>query len=239
MPTSLSTSFKYVYWLFLRPSSTDFILEVEWYFFEDTTLTALGLILQLGHYVNKTCPNPSSLQDLMVFDLSRVHRLVVWYSSCGGFGDNVPKHIQLFCVHWFPVMIVHWFPVMIVRLLTTFTFNLLNFFHKLQNQNKCNPYNFYHTIIRRTDAAGLDPVIVGSTVATLHYLLISSLQHQYNKFTLAFHIWSHLQILKRAGSNHCSSSDDPTSDGSVAIACPACPQPGRNTTHFPKPELYE
>lgn len=102
-----------------------------------------------GHHGDVECPGPSSLRDLMVFDLSRVHRLVVQYCGCG---DGIPKHIQLLRARWFPAMIDH--------LSTVFTFNLLDFFHKLQNQNKCNPYDFYHTIIQRTDAACLDPEIV-------------------------------------------------------------------------------
>ena len=34
------------------------------------------------------------------------------------------------------------------------------FFHKLQDQNKCNLYDFYHAIIQHTDAVGLNPKIV-------------------------------------------------------------------------------
>lgn len=76
---------------------------------------------------------------------------------------------------------------------------------------------------------------------------------------LVFRIWSHLQLLKRAGSIHRSDDDEPASDdnmpmsddnqstsndesifdGSAAIVCPACPQPGKNTFDFPEPEMYE
>ena len=57
-------------------------------------------------------------------------------------------------------MRVQWFPVTIKRPSTAFAFDILDFFHKLQNQNKCNLYNFYHAIIQRTDAAGVNPEIV-------------------------------------------------------------------------------
>lgn len=88
----------------------------------------------------------------MVFDLCGVRRLVVQYCGCGGFTDSISKYTQLLRVRWFPATIE--------RPSTVFSFNMLDFFHKLQNQNKCNLYDFYHTIIQRADAAGLDSEIV-------------------------------------------------------------------------------
>jgi len=85
----------------------------------------------------------------MVFDLSGVHRLVVRYCNCD---RTAPNYIQLLRVRWFPATIE--------RPSTVFGFDILDFFHKLQNQSKCNPYDFYHAIIQRTDAAGLNPEIV-------------------------------------------------------------------------------
>ena len=122
-------------------------------FFEKTTLTTLGLIIQLGHRPGDICPNASQFQDLMVFDLNGVCCLVVRYCLCA---DGVPKHTQLLRACWFPATI-H-------RPSTAFSFNMLDFFHKLQDRNKCNPYDFYHTIIQRTDAAGLDPEIVNAII---------------------------------------------------------------------------
>ena len=118
-------------------------------FFSDTTLTAAGLVVQLGHEVGDTCPAPSALHDLMVFDLSGIHHLVVLYCGCD---MTLSKVVQLLDVHWFPAMID--------RPATAFTFDFLDFFHNLQDQNKCNPYDFYHTIVQGSNPAGLDPQIV-------------------------------------------------------------------------------
>ena len=85
----------------------------------------------------------------MVFDLSGVHRLVVRYCGCDG---TLSKDIQLLDAYWFPATIY--------RPATAFAFDILDFFHKLQDQNKCNPYDFYHAITQRSDAAGLNPEIV-------------------------------------------------------------------------------
>lgn len=118
-------------------------------FFEDTTLTAVGLVVQLGHHVGDPCSNPTALLNLMVFDLSGAHRLVVQYCDCD---RPPPKRVQLLRSRWFPATIE--------RPSTAFAFDILDFFHKLQDQNKCNPFDFYHAIIQRTDAAGVKPEIV-------------------------------------------------------------------------------
>lgn len=39
------------------------------------------------------------------------------------------------------------------------------------------------------------------------------------------HEWRHLKMMKRAGRRHDSSTKE---EGSCAILCPACPQPGIN-----------
>ena len=58
-------------------------------YFSDVTLTSAGLIVQLGHRVGDACFAPSSLHDLIVFDLSGIHRLVVRYCGCDG---TIPKY---------------------------------------------------------------------------------------------------------------------------------------------------
>ena len=85
----------------------------------------------------------------MVFDLSGVHCLIVCYCGCDG---TLSKDIQLLNAYWFPATIYH--PAM------AFAFDILNFFHKLQDQNKCNPYDFYNAITQCSNAAGLNPEIV-------------------------------------------------------------------------------
>ena len=85
----------------------------------------------------------------MVFDLSGVHRLVFRYCLCT---RNAPNHVQFLRARWFPATIV--------RPSTAFTFDFLDFFHKLQDRSKCNSLDFFNAILQRTDAAGLDPDIV-------------------------------------------------------------------------------
>lgn len=91
----------------------------------------------------------------MVFDLNGVHRIVIQFCHCSP--DPVSHDIQLLRSRWFPATVY--------RPSTSFSFQLLDFFHKLQDQNKCNSYDFYHTIMQRTDNAELDPEIV----SVVHY----------------------------------------------------------------------
>jgi len=110
----------------------------------------------------------------MVFDLSGAHRLVVQYCDCD---RPPPKRVQLLRSSWFPATIE--------RPSTAFAFDILDFFHKLQDRNKCNPYDFYHAIIQRTDAAGLKPEIVRCSSPFILFALVSptdflaSLQRDY------------------------------------------------------------
>jgi len=54
-------------------------------------------------------------------------------------------------------------------------------------------------------------------------------QFRYNEICVVFRLWSHLKLLKRGGAGHQCDGVDSMKDGSLAILCPACPQPGKNT----------
>ena len=53
-----------------------------------------------------------------------------------------------------------WFPATLDRPRTAFTFDCLETFHELTLQGKVNLYDFYHTILRKTDNANLNKSIV-------------------------------------------------------------------------------
>lgn len=163
MRITTSTKFRYIPRHLLQATHTNIPQKWNGRFFEDTTLTAVGLVVSLPHHVDDTC-TITCLRDLMVFDLSGVHRLVVRYCDCP---DAPPKDIQLLREGLFPAT-TH-------RPATAFSFNILDFFHTLQSQNKCNPYDFYHAIIQRADAARLSPQIVCFPILLSVTPLISSL----------------------------------------------------------------
>lgn len=53
-----------------------------------------------------------------------------------------------------------WFPATLIRPQTVFTFDLLDTFHELTLQGKGNLFDFYHTLLRKTDNAGIEKLIV-------------------------------------------------------------------------------
>ena len=114
-------------------------------------LGSLGLTLQLGHPEGDPCPYPSKKHQLTVFDLSGVHQVVVQFCTCDPI-NAAARREQLIDETWFPATLV--------RPNTVFTFTLLDFFHQLQTQNKTNLYDFYNSIVRLSDSAGLSPEIV-------------------------------------------------------------------------------
>lgn len=163
----------------------------------------------------------------MVFNLNRVHHIFIQYFHCSP--SAVPHCVQLLCARWFPAMIL--------RPSTSFSFNLLDFFHKLQDQNKCNSYDFYHTIMQHANNAGLEPEIVGHECFPFHAKLTPT-QFRYNEICTVFRIWTHLKLLKWGGAGHQCGGVDSMVDGSLATLCPACPQPGKNTVADPKCPVY-
>lgn len=167
----------------------------------------------------------------MIFDISSVHRIVVRYCECGHSPSGTEPYIQ--------ILRTRWFPATLNRPSTAFTFRLLDFFQKLQDQSKCNPYDFHNTIIQLTDCAGLSPEIVRLRLSLAPYSHATSSQYRYNEITLVIRIWNHLKLLQRGGAGHCPGGVETMEDGSLAITCPACPQPGINTISFPPRGMYD
>ena len=132
-------------------------------FFQKDQLAALGLVLQLGHPVGKTCPLPSNRRQLTIFDITGVHQVIVRYCSC--FPED-PTHRR------HQLLQAAWFPATLVQPHTVFTFRLLDFFHQLQSQNKTNLYDFYNTIVRLCDSSGLSPEIVSFLRSTHLYIYL-------------------------------------------------------------------
>ena len=183
------------------------------------SLAALGLVLQLGHAVGEKCPHPSRHHQLTIFDLNGVHQVIIRYCVCSP-EDPAYRRRQLLRMMWFPATLV--------QPHTVFTFHLLDFFHQLQSHNKTNLYNFYNTIVRLSNNAGLSPEIVSPKGPIFYLFAQPIIQHRYNEISLVYRMWVHLHILKRGGAAYHPGGADSLPDGSMAVECPACPHPGRN-----------
>ncbi|KAM6493543.1 hypothetical protein JOM56_011677 [Amanita muscaria] len=170
-------------------------------FFSKTSLHSLGLKIQLGHGEGK-CPSLADALIFCVFDTSGVHKVNVKFCDCGKNGF-VARRIQLLRVGWFPATFN--------RPKTVFTFTCLDLYYELSLQGKTTIYDFYHTILRRTDNLGLERQT-----------------YRYAEFHRVVRIWRGLLMLKRAGRGQEPAGAAATAHGELALECPACPHPGRN-----------
>jgi CxC2 like cysteine cluster associated with KDZ transposases len=98
----------------------------------------------------------------MVFNTSGAHRVSVDFCDCGQGDAILHKRTQLLRASWFPATFQ--------RPQTVFTFDVLQTFHELTLQGKTTPYDFYHTLLRRTDNAQMEKPIVRVFVLYLHLL---------------------------------------------------------------------
>ncbi|KDR76041.1 hypothetical protein GALMADRAFT_67759 [Galerina marginata CBS 339.88] len=170
-------------------------------FFKKDSLSNLGLHYQLGHSSSPCpCPLPGPA-SFVVFDVSGFHTVSINYCQCGE--EPLPVWKQLLCEGWFPATLS--------RPQTVFAFDCLETFHKLTLQGKSNLYDYYHTLIQRSDNAKLAKQI-----------------NHYSEIHCVFRMWRNLMALKRAGRCHDPGGVEATLRGELMVECPACPHPERN-----------
>lgn len=123
-------------------------------FFEKDSLQNLGLCYQLGHSSAQcSCPQPGPV-NFIISDLSGPHNVSINYCQCGE--EPLPFWTQLLCEGWF--LAIHSHPQ------TVFTFDCLETFHELTLQGKANLYDYYNTLLQRSDNANLSTSIVSTAV---------------------------------------------------------------------------
>ena len=130
--------------LFLLPT---LIVPKTWNgsFFEGATLETLGLILNLCHSSGGICPVNPETQLITVVDLSGHHSIRVRFCKCSAsnFLDSFRQLLR-----------VRWYSASTLRPQTAFTFDVLDTYHKVSLQGKLNLYDFYATIMQKTDNCG-------------------------------------------------------------------------------------
>ncbi|EMD30795.1 hypothetical protein CERSUDRAFT_60827, partial [Gelatoporia subvermispora B] len=167
-------------------------------FWDKTSLHELGLQFYLGHSGDK-CPGLTRSTKMTVFDISGVHTVSVVWCSCSAAERITDNFIQLLRARWFPATTK--------QPRTVFTFNCLNTFHLLTLHAKISLYDFYRSIISKTDNARVYKTI-----------------YRWNEISLISRQWRHLKMLKCTGRGHAPGGAATTEKGACAILCPACPQ---------------
>jgi hypothetical protein len=188
--------------------------------FERTSLQDVGLVVQLGHEDGQPCVCPEEgPKGFTVVSTNGIHKVSVMYCGCHHAGGGSAKNIQLLRASWFPATII--------RPRTAFTFDVLEAFHLLNLQGKTSAYDYYLSLVHRTDNTGTQDVKVSSTQFYM-WISLSSIQDCYEQFFDAERLWRHLILAKRAARGHDPEGIEATLPGDCAVLCPACPHPELN-----------
>ncbi|KAM6489836.1 hypothetical protein JOM56_014648 [Amanita muscaria] len=174
-------------------------------FFSRISLKELGLRIQLGHPSGEACglPHPAKKDSFLIIDNYGIHEVGLDFCHCEKRKEHV---IQLLRYGLYPAT-VH-------APSTAATFRVLERFHILSFESKCSAQEFYRSLARETDNAGL-----------------SIVRDRYTEFLRVIRQWRHLKMLKRAGRGHVLNGSMNSEDGCCAVLCPACPQPEKNLEH--------
>ncbi|KAL1689041.1 hypothetical protein GGG16DRAFT_126749 [Schizophyllum commune] len=173
--------------------------------FERTSLSALGLRIQLGHRHGESCPQPQAANvDFTVVHTNGVHQVAVDFCNCQPSAAAVPPREQLLRRGLLPATIRE--PQ------SCCTFEVLNQFHLITLHGKLTAYDYYASLERMTDNTGTEGV-----------------NNRYRSFLRCVRIWRYLKQLKRSGrANDAERNPSDVRPGELGLACPACPRPGVN-----------
>lgn len=122
-------------------------------FFQRSTLKQMGLRVQLGHEPGERCynPRPSAGDDFVVIDVHGVHEIALDFCGCASAQ-----------IHYKQLLRARWYPATTSDPRTAATFTLLEHFHILSFESKVSAYEFYHSLARRNNNAGLSHIRVSS-----------------------------------------------------------------------------
>ncbi|KAJ6454059.1 hypothetical protein C8R47DRAFT_1181216 [Mycena vitilis] len=170
-----------------------------------TSLSALGLRVQLGHRLYERCPAPEPAnKNFVALHTNGIHEIAVDFCGCEKAAAAGLPAVQLLRAGWYPA--THEKPQ------TCATLAVLEKFHQDTLQAKTTMYDFYGVLERLTNNAGIKP------------------PDRYHEFIRMCRQYRHLMLLKRGGRAlaYDASGVYGTKPGELALECPACPRPGVN-----------
>lgn len=115
-------------------------------FFARTSLCEAGLTVHLGHEGLRCLDTESDPTMMTVIDTTGIHIVRVQFCGCGAGASTL---------HYIQILRADWWPATIQRPRTAFTVRCLDAYHKLTLQSKINAFDYYHGLVRITDASGL------------------------------------------------------------------------------------
>lgn len=146
----------------MSATSTNILMSQRWNgnYFSDETLQNIGLHIQAGHEQDEAahkqdeaahkqdgpvCAHPVFKSTTFeVLDLTGQHTVTISFCGCSGAPH---QRVQLLRLGWFPATTN--------RPNTAFTFDLLNTFQLINLQGKLSVYDFYQSLLHKTDNMGV------------------------------------------------------------------------------------
>lgn len=191
--------------------------------YQRITLQELGLIVQLGHRPGEVCCAPVwAPRGFVIIHINGFHPVNLCFCGCDNVSTAGSRVEQLLRSEFFPATLVD--PT------TCATFRVLELFHILTLQSKLNAYDFYQSLGRLTDSAG-----IGKQFVSVVYPLRGTgtdfcrvTKERIKSFLRMVREWRHIKMLMRAGRGHDPTGVSGTSQGELCLRCPACPKPGIN-----------
>ncbi|KAG2137460.1 hypothetical protein DEU56DRAFT_945875 [Suillus clintonianus] len=171
-------------------------------YFQRSNLRDLGLRVQLGHPTGVRCCNPSPAfqDDFVVLDITGVHSIMLDFCNC----ETAQTHTT-------QLLRTRWYPATVTDPRTAATFRVLDHFQMYTFESKGSAFEYYQALARLTDN-------------TRRY----QTKDRYEAFLRMSRQFRHILSLKRAGRGHDPGGALGTTEGELAVLCPACPQPGKN-----------
>lgn len=169
-------------------------------FWQDATLYALGLVINLGHQ-GSACPAGNSLSRIWVGDLGGFSEVNVRLCRCDP-SPEVPRGLQL--------LELNIFPCSDISPQSGFTIALLKQFGVFSTLGKGSAHKFY-SILERVTKPGFP----------------GRLPNRYRELLMANRKFSYASLVKRSGRAH-PKHPNPAFEDTLTVACPACPNPQIN-----------
>ncbi|KAJ7932991.1 hypothetical protein B0H13DRAFT_1856601 [Mycena leptocephala] len=180
---------------------THWVQEWTGSFFKRVGLAELGLVVQLGHTPGSGCTSMRlGKKKFTLIDVTGIHNVAVQFCQC----DSRITHRQ-------QLMRACWWPATVRDPSTCATFGVLRLFQNMNSLGKISGFHFLRSLELLTNADGLNPP--ANRRRAFMYIVR---QHRM------------MEMMKRAGRAHAESGVRGTAQGELALACRACPQPGKN-----------
>jgi len=131
--------------------------------------------------------------------------------------------------YWQQLMRREWFPATFEKPQSCCTFAALRLFHHLTLQGKLSIYDFYNSLERYTDNAGIHTPKVRQTCPGDCKQILIRAQYRYQAFSRIVRMWRLLKLGMKGGI--ANTPERPFSDvkpGELSVRCWACPRSGVN-----------